>query len=188
MKKSFFYIIIAYILINQIMGKVLANLSLTNVYIHPDFSKIKIHDLGVVTFTNESGVKKDISPQVTQRFIEELNKRGYYVIHRLTPEEVNSLQRLADIDALLTGTIIVYRDYEPLKFGIKLTLKDLTTNQTLWSVQEVFDSSRRDVVESIKNYYRSLIDKRHPIIGYKIYLVSMDKFIEFCFNKIIDTL
>lgn len=189
MKKILFQAVIIMVITQLFCALSLASgLSLKNTYVHPNFKSIKLHDIGVVTFKNESQYKKDIRAYVTEQFIAELNKRGWYVIHSLKEEDLSSPEKLNRIDAVLTGSIIDYRDYEPLRFGIKLTLTDLNTNQTLWSVQEVFDATYKEVTDSVKSYYNNFVDKSYSLMGHKIYLISMAKFLEFSLNKVIDTL
>lgn len=175
----------------------MANRPLTNVYTHPNIKTIKIHDIAVITFANASNTKKDISASVTKQFITEFNKRGWYVLHEIDKADLEVPEKIARIDAVLTGTILEYRDYEPLRFGVKLVLKDLTTGETIWSVQEVFDASRHSVIADVKSYYDTYVSQTNPVkelfeaniyMGYKLYLISMNKFTEFCFNKIVDTL
>jgi hypothetical protein len=163
-------------------------LSLSNVYRQADFASIKIHDVAVVIFTNESGVKKEIEASATDKVIAELQKRGWYVIHKFTAEDAANPEMLMKVDAVMTGEILEYRENEPLRFGVKLVLKDLATDETLWSAQEVFDSSKQTVVNSIKYYYQKNIEKKYPMMAYKLYLVSMDKFLDYCFYKLINSM
>lgn len=177
------------------IGLLLAGCALTrpvkavpNVYVHPEFKKIRLHDIGIVPLTNESRSRKDIAGVVTGQFISELNKKGWYVVHLLSPDDLANQEKMSHIDALLTGRILEYSDIEPLKFGIQMTLTDLETKETLWSVQKVYDSNNVDVVEGVKEYYNTVVKNKYPVMGHKIYLLSMNRFLEYVFGSIAETL
>ena len=158
------------------------------VYVHDAFPETKIRDIGVLPFVNHSNSKKDISNAVTSQFVTELNKKGWYVLHPLTEEDLLSPEKVEHIDGLIRGDIQEYKDMDPLRFGIQLTLTDLETQETLWSVQKVYDAAQQDVVESVKAYYDSHVKDQHPVMGYRIYLLAMNRFLEFVFSDITDTL
>jgi len=159
-----------------------------NVYVHPEFKKMPLHDIGILPFVNESRSRKDIAGVVTGQFISELNKKGWYVVHLLSQEDLTNQEKMSHIDALLTGRILEYNDIEPLKFGIQMTLTDLETKETIWSVQKVYDGNQVDVVESVKGYYNTAVKNKYPVMGHKIYLLSMNRFLEFVFSSIAETL
>lgn len=159
-----------------------------NVYVHPEFKRIQLHDIGILPLSNESRSRKDIAGVVTGQFISELNKRGWYVLHLLSQEDLTNQEKMSHIDALLTGRILEYNDIEPLKFGIQMTLTDLETKETLWSVQKVYDGNQVDVAESVKEYYNTAVKNKYPVMGHKIYLLSMNRFLEFVFSAIAETL
>lgn len=163
--------------------------NLTNVYIHPDFKRLKIYDIGILPFKDKTDPKrKDIGSLITAQFISQLNKKGWYSIHNLKEEDLDFPERLSKIDAILKAEILEYQERRPLKFGIKLSLIYLDTNETIWSLQEIFDANQKKVVHQIKGYYRDNIEKTFPLTGHKLYLVSIDKFLEFVFDTIIETL
>jgi hypothetical protein len=164
------------------------NYKLDNEYAHPDFRRFKLHDIGLVPLKNDTEIKKDIITGATKQLVRELNKRGWYVVHMIKQEDLNSPEKLPTIDAVLVGSIIDYRDVEPLKFGIKLVLMDINTKETIWSAQEIFDASNPQMLNNIKNYYSYKDSKTTPIIGYKLYIVSINKFMEYAYSRMVDTL
>jgi hypothetical protein len=159
-----------------------------NQYTHPEFRRFNIHDIGLVVFKNESASRKDIAPAITNQFVTELNKRGWYTIHLIKEEDIATPEKLANIDAVLVGSIIDYRDVEPLKFGIKLTLMDINTKETIWSAQELFDCSSNLTIKDVQEYYAYEVDKRNPLMGAKLYQVSINKFVEYGLYKAANTL
>jgi TolB-like protein len=181
-KRSIFFFALALFLMPT--ATVLAS---GNTYLHPEFRKTKIHDVGIITFDNDSSCHKDISTAVTEQFILELNKRKWYVVHRIKQEDLSSPEIMSKLDAVLKGNILVYKDYEPLRFGIRLELIDLGTNETLWSYQDVFDAGLRQTINNIKKYYNANEVKKYEI-QYRMYLISMNKFLGYVFEQIIDTL
>jgi hypothetical protein len=164
------------------------NYHLDNEYAHPDFRKFKLHDIGLVSLKNDTEIKKDITGAATKQLVIELNKRGWYVVHMIKQEDLASPEKLQSIDAVLVGNIIDYRDVEPLKFGMKLALIDINTKETIWSAQELFDASNPQMLNNIKNYYSYKDSKTTPIIGYKLYTVSINKFMEYACSRLVDTL
>lgn len=164
------------------------NYKLNNQYTHPEFRRFKIHDIGLVPLKNESASKRDIAAAITNQLVIELNKRGWYAVHVIKEEDTVSPDKLPNIDAVLVGSIIDYRDVEPLKFGIKLTLLDINTKETIWSAQEIFDGSNNLVAKNVATYYSYQVDKRNPLMGSKLYLISINKFVEYGLFKVAESL
>jgi hypothetical protein len=164
------------------------NYQLNNQYTNPEFRRFKIHDIGIVPLKNESASRKNIADGITQQLVIELNKRGWYALHMISEEDLATPEKLSNIDAVMIGSIIDYRDVEPLKFGIKLTLMDINTKETIWSAQEIFDGSNNLVAKNLETYYSYQVDKRNPLMGSKLYLVSINKFVEYGLFKVTETI
>ncbi len=166
----------------------LKSYKLSNKYSHPEFRRFELHDIGLVPLKNDTAFRKDIAAQVTKQLATELNKRGWYVIHMINESDLASPEKLSNIDAVLKGSVFDYRDVEPLKLGVKLALLDINTKETIWSAQEVFDAASVKLTESVNYYYRGQVDKRNPIMGHKLYLISINKFTEYALSTVVDTL
>jgi hypothetical protein len=95
---------------------------------------------------------------------------------------------MAAIDAVISGEVLYYKEIEPLKFGLSLRMKDFDTGQTIWSAYYIFDATSKDVVKGVRSYYHNNMFSYHPLLGYKGILISIDKFIRFGCDRVIDTL
>jgi hypothetical protein len=159
-----------------------------NFYTIPGFTEFKIRDVGFAGFTSQVPLTGERSAQINEIFVTELRKRNWYRVHLLRPEEVNDFGALSRLDAVITGEILSYKDMKPLNFGLTLSMKYLNTGQTLWSAAHIFDATTKEVVNAIKYYYYKNKDEASPLWKHKAYLISINKFIEFCCNTLIDTI
>ncbi|MCM8824018.1 MAG: hypothetical protein NC822_05020 [Candidatus Omnitrophica bacterium] len=158
-----------------------------NYYTIPNFSKLKVSDVGFVGFVSKEKLPQDIISRVNDIFSTELERRNWYRVHRLKEDDLKDFDKLSNIDALIEGEIICYKELEPLKFGLRVWMKYINTGQTIWSSSYIFDASAKEVVYWVKDYYKSKFPK-YPLLSYRAFLISIDKFVEFSCNRIIDTI
>ncbi len=163
-----------------------------NIYHNPHFDEFNVRDVAFVSFDmDEIGVRSPFREEIIERvnriFMNELERRNWYRVHRLTMEDLKDLEKTSFIDAVITGKITAYREREPLRFGLSVVMKSLDTGQTLWSAAYIFDAANKDVVAAMRDYYNKRIYPHHPLLGYRAFVISINKFIEFCCNAIIDT-
>ena len=55
---------------------------------------------------------------------------------------------------MLFAHLTEYHPYPPIRMGWNLKLVQATNSAVLWSVDEIFDASRQEVVNSARRYYK----------------------------------
>jgi hypothetical protein len=130
--------------------------------------------IGRVALVEMAGTSDDpqIAAAVTDALFLEIQKKqvfGVTVVHRSDPawqelqENLDSSQALRQLAAarealncngLLVGTLTKYQPYPHMVIGLRLKLLDLTDGQLLWGLEEVWDSSDRNIQKSIKAYLK----------------------------------
>ncbi|MGY8674375.1 MAG: hypothetical protein ACKVHO_17520 [Verrucomicrobiia bacterium] len=72
----------------------------------------------------------------------------------LPPELLSLLESRYGCDAVLFAHLTEYHPYPPIRMGWNLKLVQATNSAVLWSVDEIFDASRQEVVNSARRYYK----------------------------------
>ncbi|MCM8826848.1 MAG: hypothetical protein NC904_04945, partial [Candidatus Omnitrophica bacterium] len=126
-----------------------------NYYTIPNFSKLKVSDVGFVGFVSKEKLPQDIISRVNDIFSTELERRNWYRVHRLKEDDLKDFDKLSNIDALIEGEIICYKELEPLKFGLRVWMKYINTGQTIWSSSYIFDASAKYGTNYFANYIHS---------------------------------
>ncbi len=159
-----------------------------NYYTVPSFYSIDIRDVAFVPFSSQVTLTREQAEKINDIFVTELRKRNWYRVHVMSRKEAEEFTRLERMDAIIEGEILSYKEMEPLKFGLQVSMKYLNTGQTLWSASNIFDATAKDVVQAVKNYYREEKDSASSLWGHEAYLISIGKYVEFCSDMLIDTI
>jgi len=140
-------------------------------YLNPHKDLRRIGRVALVEIANASD-DPQIAGTVTDALFLEAQKKqvfGVMVVHRSAPawqdlqESLDSSQALRqlaaarealDCNGLLVGTLTKYRPYPHMVIGLRLKLLDLTDGQLLWGMEEVWDSSDRNIQKRIKAYLK----------------------------------
>ena len=167
-----------------------------------------LRELGRVTLAelDNASNSSEISSDVTKALFLELQKKQVFsvaTVGRDDPawqalqENLDSLQAMQALllirekfksNGLLVGAITEYRPYPRLAIGLRLRLIDLTDGQLLWGVEQVWDSTDRNVQKRMRAYYRS--DRRSDAnpLPEELVAVSPLEFIRFAAYEIAQTL
>ena len=133
-----------------------------------------LRELGRVTLVELDNTSNypEISRDVTKALFLEVQKKQVFsvaTVGRDDPawqalqENLDSLQAMQTLlmirekfksNGLLVGTITEYRPYPRLAIGLRLKLIDLADGQLLWGVEQVWDSTDRNVQKRVGAYYR----------------------------------
>ncbi len=167
-----------------------------------------LRELGRVTLVELDNTSSypEISRDVTRALFLELQKKQVFSIATVgrddpawqaLQENLDSLQAMQTLllirekfksNGLLVGTITEYRSYPRLAVGLRLKLIDLTDGQLLWGVEQVWDSTDRNVQKRVGAYYRK--DRRSDAspLPEELVAVSPLEFIRFAAYEIAQTL
>ena len=116
------------------------------------------------------------------------------------PELVEAAQRF-QADAVLYSQVTIYKPTEPPSFGIKALLveaRDPECCEVLWALDAVFDSADIEIWDRAKQYYtqrtykhwsRDDVTRLEPrggtrFYGHRLMLVSIDRYLEYCFYEV----
>lgn len=86
------------------------------------------------------------------------------------------LREYYDADAVLFLEIPHYRAYRPIMIGVRARLIDLYAEETVWALEEVFDSGNPQVSVSAQRYQRNFNDRPFPLDTSGSVLISPARF------------
>jgi len=167
-----------------------------------------LRELGRVTLAELGNISNypEISGDMTRALFLELQKKQVFsvvTVNRDDPawqalqENLDSLQAMQTLllireksksNGLLVGTITEYRPYPRLTIGLRLKLLDLSDGQLLWGVEQVWDSTDRDVQKRVQAYYRKERRSDSSPLPEELVGVSSLEFARFAAYEIAQTL
>jgi len=169
-----------------------------------------LRELGQVALVelDNASTYPEISSDVTKALFLELQKKQVFSVTtvargdpawRALQENLNSHQAMQSllairenlkVNGLLVGTVTEYRPYPRLAVGLRLRLLDLTDGQLLWGVDQVWDSTDRDVQKQIRSYYRRALHSGSGTspLSEELVTVSPLEFVKFAAHEVAQTL
>ncbi|MBN1505453.1 MAG: hypothetical protein JW955_01335 [Sedimentisphaerales bacterium] len=134
-----------------------------------------LRELGRVTLVELDNVSvyHEISVDVTKALFMELQKKQVFSVTtvgredpgwRALQQNLDSLQAMQTLltirenlrcNGLLLGTITEYRPYPRLTIALRMKLLDLTDGQVLWGVEQVWDSTDKNVRKRLEDYFHN---------------------------------
>lgn len=108
-----------------------------------------------------------------------------------TLEQLSAIRKSLKSDAVIIGKVITFNPYPQMTIGLRLKLIDLNSGQMLWAIEQVWDTTDKNVEERIKGYYE---DKgitsifTEGALQEKIGTISSLKFIKFVADETAGTL
>jgi len=169
-----------------------------------------LQDLGQVALVelDNASTYPEISRDVTKVLFLELQKKQVFSVTnvgrddpawRALQENLNSHQAMQallairenfKVNGLLVGMVTEYRPYPRLAIGLRLKLLDLTDGQLLWGVDQVWDSTDRNVQKRIQAYFRK--ERRSGSgtspLSQELVVVSPLEFVKFATHEVAQTL
>jgi len=174
-------------------------------FMNPHKDIASVGRTALLELTNNSDYPK-ISENVTQALFQSMQKKqlfGLKVIHEENPawqnlqlgteteytiEKLASIQKTLNCDAILKGTITGYEPFPNMHIGLRLELIDLNDGQLLWALEQIWDTSDKNVKDRIKKYNSQHILPRSATLEEKLGTVSSKMFIKFVAYETADTL
>jgi hypothetical protein len=164
-------------------------LATDNYYVIEGFQIYNVRDVGVLPFRSKlNECDSQILENIRQIFVSELRRRNQYRAHVLEPSDLDDLERMAQIDAVVSAEVYYYHTVEPFKFGLSVQMRDLDTGQVVWSASHIFDASLKEVVDGLQGYYQQTLYAHQPLLGKRAILWNINKFIAFSCSTLLDTL
>ena len=169
-----------------------------------------LRDLGQVALVelDNASAYPEISRDVTKALFLALQKKQVFSVTtvgrdnpawRALQENLDSHQAMQallairedlKVNGLLVGTVTEYRPYPRLAIGLRLRLLDLTDGRLLWGVDQVWDSTDRDVQRRIRIYFRRELRSGSGTspLSEELVTVSPLEFVKFATHEVAQTL
>ena len=169
-----------------------------------------LRELGRVTLAelDNASTYPEISRNTTMTLFLELQKKQVFSVTtvgrddpawRALQENLDSPQAMQALlairenckcNGLLVGTVTEYRPYPRLAVGLRLKLLDLTDGQLLWGVEQVWDSTDRNVQKRIRAYFHKEIRSGSSAspLPQELVGVSSLEFVKFAAYEVAQTL
>ncbi len=160
----------------------------------------------LVPFTYETGREKVVK-EVTEAFFVELQKNAKYDVvmphefHEaflkqddlwvkglVRPETIIEAKKRYQVDAIMFGTITHYKPYEPPVLGIKMSMFSTTSGNVIWNSDTIFDSSEATITKLAKIYYKENFQEKQSLYGWKLILLSSERYAQFIAHHVVATL
>ena len=97
----------------------------------------------------------------------------------LTFEQIATLHKELDCDAVLMGAITTYQPYPHMRMGLQLKLLDLRSGQLVWAIDQVWDTADARLEERLKKFFSKHMRKDYEPLGYRLALTSPRAFEKF---------
>ena len=172
----------------------------------PNFDALAIRRVVVVPFDCYVGDLKAVST-VTGAFAQKLQELGRFeVIYQ--PDMLKDIDEEAKLwqrgqinlavlakaseeyqaDAFVFGTITRYHPYDPPVLGLKVGFAAAGNGQFIWQADGVFDAKTARVADAVKDYYKKRYERENYFYGWRVMLVTMERYAEFVCDAIVDSL
>jgi hypothetical protein len=170
---------------------------------HGNFSSV---DRVVLLELDNQSNRVELPSQLTKGMADGLGKKHLFSIRtidhtdplwsRLNLDEiaVSSKEDLAligqelNVDAVIFGTIKRYRSYPHLLMSLHLKMMDVRRGRLLWAMEQVWDSTDRQVELRMKEYYEKEVRQGYQPLDWKILVTSPRAFNKFIVYEIGQTL
>ena len=165
-----------------------------------------VRTVGIVPFAGNAA-----TPETVQTFMDvfivELQRMGRFHVavtreaaHRLAPpagilpdapltiESLIQARRQSGLDAVIVGQITQHRPYGSPVIGLDARMVSCRTGEVEWFVSAVFDSSRPDVIERLKDYTRFDQAEGEARGAWRELLTSPRRYAQFVAHELVATL
>ncbi len=178
-----------------------------NSYVADELREGLIKKALILPFTNENGPER-VGEIVGNAFAIELGKTGLF--HTFSPSvspqelanadkalwgygsiDVDTLiaaKKKYGVDAFIFGKVTQYKAFVPLSLGIRVIMISGHSGAAAWSVEGVFDSDQKSVVQAAKSYYKKNYRRDQSLYGWELMLLSMERYTKFITNMLVENL
>jgi hypothetical protein len=105
-----------------------------------------------------------------------------------TLEQLMAAHKLLGSDALLMGTVTSYSPYPRMSIGLRLKLVDLRTGQTVWAIEQLWDTTDKSTEERLKKYFDQQLRSSYSPIGEQLANLSTINFVKFVTYEIMESM
>ncbi len=174
-------------------------------YLNPNKRLATVGRVAIVELENDSSYPK-MSADITGSLFRALQKRqvfGLTMVSRDDPswrslqlegdssyslDQISAIRETLKCDAVLVGTITEFRPYPHMAVGLRLKLLDIRDGQLLWALEQVWDSSDKEVEKRTKSYFKAEKGSGFAPMHEQLATVSPLEFIKFVSYEVAATL
>ena len=170
---------------------------------HGNFSSV---DRIVLLELENQSARLELSEQLTQGLANGLEKKHLFSIRTInhtdplwsqlnlgeiadcSDENLALIGQELNVDAVMFGTIKQYRSYPHLLMSLHLKMTDVRGGRLLWAMEQIWDSTDRQVELRMKEYYTKEIRRGYQPLDWEIMVTSPRAFNKFVVYEIGQTL
>jgi hypothetical protein len=104
-----------------------------------------------------------------------------------TQEMVEARKQL-NVNAILVGTMTRYQSYPKLLMALNLKLLDLRNSKLLWAMEDVWDSTDKNIEVRVKQFFDSQMRTGYQPMNWQIVINSPAAFHKFVMYEVVSTL
>lgn len=173
-------------------------------YLNPDVNMRTVGKVVIFELDNQSS-QPDIAKGITETLTEALQKKHVFAVRRLHPTDADwknvdldnidsqSIKEIANIknylhaDAVIFGSVTQYYPYPNLLVGLHLKMIDLRDGKLIWAMEQVWDTSDKNLERRMKIYFDSQIRTGFQPLDWQLFITSPRAFNKFVTTEIADT-
>jgi len=170
---------------------------------HGNFSSV---DRVVLLELENQSTRLELAGQLTQAMADGLGKKHIFSIRTIShtdplwsrlnldelaacsDEKLELIGQELNVDAVVFGTIKRYRSYPHLLMALHLKMMDVRQGRLLWAMEQVWDSTDKQVELRMKEYFNKEIRTGYQPLDWKIMVTSPRAFNKFVVYEIGQTL
>ena len=170
---------------------------------HGNFSSV---DRIVLLELENQSSRLELAGQLTQAMADGLEKKHLFSIRTIShadplwsrlnldniatcsDEELELIGEELNIDAIMFGTIKRFRSYPHLLMALNLKMTDVRGGRLLWAMEQIWDSTDRQVELRMKEYYNKEIRRGYQPLDWEIMVTSPRAFNKFVVYEVGQTL
>jgi len=179
----------------------------TRAELSPDIGKMAIEKVVVLPLINNTEYP-DAGRLVTKALCTEMKKLSKFKVLQISeselverlfpgsvmrpeepnPREAEIVAAAHEADAVVMGNVTRYMPYPPMVVGISVKMIHARTGKVVWSVDEVYDGSLREVMNLSKQYCAKMEKTTEPVHDWRKPFVSIRYFTQFVCYEVARTL
>jgi len=102
-------------------------------------------------------------------------------------DELFTMQRNFNSDAVIVGTITKYRPFPHLSIGLRLRMVNLSSGELIWGLEQVWDTSNSQTMKRIDHFFKNELRSDYGPLDSKMASVSSLSFFKFVAYEIAQT-
>jgi hypothetical protein len=175
-------------------------------YINPHTDFGDIGRVAVLEVKNESN-RADLASQLTDSVSEALQKKHLFSVTTLSPDDpawrrlavgdddissysirqLDAVRSQLKVNAVIYGSITEYRPYPHMLMGLRLKMLDLRDGKLLWAMEQVWDSTDKNIEMRMKHFYKDYMRDGYQPIGWQLLVTSPRAFNKFVVHEVAAT-